>query len=303
MQQLDEGANIQQMANEYGVSKEQYSDTEKNAPSIQQQSDNYDIKRKRNFRYDILESCLHKWFVEKRALENILTDNLLLEKAKEMHEEVGGPDNFHASRGWLWLFKLRHGIRNVRMHGEKSESDLDCANKFIGELSQFLLEEDTEIEHMDKTGLMWKALPQRTLIHRKEQRAEGKKVKKDRATIVFCANAAGTHKLPPLFIIKFTKPRTPKHYVTNLSVIYRSQRNAWMDEKLFNDRFMNHFKPREQKQHLNEGRFGKVLLLVDSCRRNTICIENGKIQVSKLCFCAKYDILDSIHVSRCNRNV
>ena len=74
-----------------------------------------------------------------------------------MHEEVGGPDNFRASRGWLWRFKLRHGIRNVGIHGGKSEADLDGANKFIGELSQFLLEEDIKIEDMDKTGLMWKA--------------------------------------------------------------------------------------------------------------------------------------------------
>ena len=50
------------------------------------------------------------------------------------------------------------------MHGEKSKADLDGANKFIGELSQFLLEEDIEIEDvysMDETDLMWKALPQR----------------------------------------------------------------------------------------------------------------------------------------------
>ena len=287
VQQLEEGATIKQVANEYGVSERTIQRCRKNAPSIQQQSDHPDMKRKRNLRYDSLDSRLYKWFVEKRALGDILTDNLLLEKAKALHEEFGGPGNFRASRGWLWRFKLRHGIRNVGIHGEKSEADLDGANKFVGELSQFLLEEDIEIEdvyNMDETGLMWKALPQRTLIHRKEQRVEGKKVKKDRVTVAFCANASGTHKLPPLFIIKFTKPRTPKHCLTNLSVIYRSQRNAWMDEKLFNDRFMNHFKPSAQKQHLNEGRVGKVLLLVVSCRRNTLCIETWKDPGFKVMF-------------------
>ena len=94
-----------------------------------------------------------------------------------MHEGVGGPVNFRASRGWLWRFKLRHGIRNVGIHGEKSEADLDGANKFIGELSQFLLEEDIEIEDMEKTGLMWKALPQGILIHRKEQRSRHQKTR------------------------------------------------------------------------------------------------------------------------------
>ena len=55
-------------------------------------------------------------------------------KAKALHEEVGGPANFCASCGWLWHFKLHHGIRNVGMLGEKSETDLNGANKFIGEL-------------------------------------------------------------------------------------------------------------------------------------------------------------------------
>ena len=96
-----------------------------------QQSDR-DTKWKRNLLYDNLDSRLHKRFVEKRELGDILTDNLLLEKMKALHEEVGGPANFRASRGWLWHFKLRHGICNMGMHGEKSEADLDGANKFIG---------------------------------------------------------------------------------------------------------------------------------------------------------------------------
>ena len=59
---------------------------------------------------------------------------------------------------------------------------------------------------MNKAGLTWKALPQRTLIHRKEQRVEGKKVKKGRVTVTFCAIGAGTHKLRTLFIKKLAKP-------------------------------------------------------------------------------------------------
>ena len=92
---------------------------------------------------------------------------------------------------------------------------------------------------MNETGLMWKALPQRTLIHRKEQRVEGNKVKKGRVTVAFRANAAGTHKLCTLFVNKLAKPRALKHCLNNLSVAYRSQRNAWMDKKLFSDWFIN----------------------------------------------------------------
>ena len=99
MQQLEEVATIQQMANEYGVSKRTIQQYRKNAPSIQQQSDHLDTKRKRNLLYDSLDSSLHKRFVEKRALGDILTDNLLLEKAKALHEEVGGLANFRASCG------------------------------------------------------------------------------------------------------------------------------------------------------------------------------------------------------------
>ena len=71
-----------------------------------------------------------------------------------------------------------HGIRNVGIHGEKSEPDLDGANKFIGELSQFLLEEDIIIEDMDKRGLMWKAHKE----HSSTEKINERKIKKLRRT-------------------------------------------------------------------------------------------------------------------------
>ena len=83
-----------------------------------------------------------------------------------MHEWVGGPANFHA-RG---ISNYAMAYVNVGMHGEKSKADLDGANKFIGELTQFLLEEDIKIEDMDKTGLMWKAHKENTSTGKSNER-------------------------------------------------------------------------------------------------------------------------------------
>ena len=88
-----------------------------------------------------------------------------------------------------------------------------------------------QIYNADKTGLLWKCLPQRTLVSCRKKSAPGFRKAKDHLIALGCTNATGTDKLKPGLIGKSAKPRCFKHVNMNvmnvLPVSYKSQRNAW----------------------------------------------------------------------------
>lgn len=68
-----------------------------------------------------------------------------------------------------------------------------------------------QIYNADETGLLWKCLPQRTLVSCREKSAPGFNKAKDRLTVLGCTNATGTHQLKPILLGKSAKPRCFKH--------------------------------------------------------------------------------------------
>ena len=96
----------------------------------------------------------------------------------------------------------------------------------------------SQVYNCDETGLYWKALPSKTLASRKEDKAPGYKVSKDRLTILACANATGDHnyKLRLIMIGKAKNPRALKtlsHSAFPLK--YTNQKSAWMTSEIFKD--------------------------------------------------------------------
>lgn len=79
-----------------------------------------------------------------------------------------------------------------------------------------------QIYNADKTGLLWRSLPRRTLVDSYETGPAGYKLNKDRVTVMVCANADGSHKIPLFIIGKSKNPRC------TMSVHYAGQANAWM---------------------------------------------------------------------------
>ena len=144
---------------------------------------------------------------------------------------------FKASTGWLEKFKTRHGIRNLSIQGEKLSAAEETVEPFLQKLHKVVKEKNLipeQIYNADETGLLWKCLPQRTLVSCREKSAPGFKKAKDRLTVLGCTNATGTHKLKPVLIGKSAKPRYFKHVnMDALPVIYKSQRNAWMNSEIF----------------------------------------------------------------------
>lgn len=87
--------------------------------------------------------------------------------------------------------------------------------------------------------------------------------KKDKEciSIALCANADGSHKLKPLAIGKYAKPRCFKHInLGNLQVIYRNNTKAWMLATLFQE-WLREFNRLIFQKHGGE----RVLLLLNNC--------------------------------------
>lgn len=66
-----------------------------------------------------------------------------------------------------------------------------------------------------------------------------------------------------------------------LPVIYRNQKNAWMDNEIFKDWFMNHFVPKVKKLLAGRGLPEKAVIFVDKCEAH-LCVKVGDIEVSFL---------------------
>ncbi|CAK9820010.1 Tigger transposable element-derived protein 2 [Anthophora quadrimaculata] len=116
---------------------------------------------------------------------------------------------------------------------------------------------------MDESGLLWKAFPKKTLGC--EKSVSGYKMRKDRITIGLCSNVTGNNKMMPLVIYKYRNPRALKHSLHRLPVVFKNQKNAWINRELFIDWYENHFKPSVRRYQLRKGICGKAVLLVDNC--------------------------------------
>ncbi|XP_043258962.1 jerky protein homolog-like [Colletes gigas] len=273
VQQLDGGAPITRVAAKYDVHPATVRRIRRNAATVcQLVEQGAEMRKRKNLRKpanEELDIRLYAWFLEQRALGDPITDLILLEKAIELNKEFGGPSTFKASRGWLWNFKNRHGIRLSNFSSERGEASTTVAQQsFVEEFTRRLVQERIEyknIYNMEETGLVWKALPTRTAIQG-EKEVEGTKLTKDRVTVGFCVNATGSHKLAPLFIHKFKNPRAFKHCKDRLPVIFKSQPRVWMDQEIFGDWYQNHFKPAVREHQTMTGSYGKIILLLDNYR-------------------------------------
>jgi len=156
---------------------------------------------------------------------------MIQEKALFFNHQLGGPDSFKASQGWLEKFKRRFGIRQISVQGESLSANKDGATQFQKELKNIIENGQYSLENIynaDETGFYVKMLPKKTLALMDEKQASGLKDSKERVTIMNCANATGTHKIPLLLIGRTSRPRWFKG-VNHLPLEYRAQTSSWIN--------------------------------------------------------------------------
>ena len=184
------------------------------------------------------------WFTARRAEGKPVTGPILVAKAKFYQTELGFSNiECQFSNGWLRNFKRRHGIRRLDISGETQSADVAAVDSFKIEFENFVKEHNLkpcQIYNADETGLLWRCLPDKTLVGGEEKNPKGFKMNKDRITVLLCSNASGDHKLTPLVIGKSKNPRAFEG-IKNFPVIYNSQSNAWMDAEIFKYWFFSYF--------------------------------------------------------------
>jgi len=202
-------------------------------------------------------------------LENMHRANLpilpsfVIAKAKSIASSLSiSETNFKASWQWLSRFRVRQGLQKMLLHREgaevnKSDPRLLAA---LDDLYAIIAQYDPKnVYNMDKTGLFFHLLPRYNLLMPDEDisTTRGKKKSKDRVSLIVCANAMGTHKIPCALIVKPTAPACIKD--CQWLVPYFNQAKAWMDVetcwKWFNEMFLPEVKKQTRRQ---------VLLLLDN---------------------------------------
>ena len=118
---LDKGEKGTNVAQEFGISKQQISDIRKNKDKILKFSDSIETSEGLNRKSlkladnEQLDKALYTWFIQQRSSGTPISGPLLQEKAKHFSTQLNteaADREFKASTGWLGKFKTRHGIRN-----------------------------------------------------------------------------------------------------------------------------------------------------------------------------------------------
>lgn len=228
-------------------------------------------KRARPAQDQQLEKAVFTWFTQTRSEGTPISGPVIQAQALKMHKQLHGDEEiFGATTGWLQRFKGRHRISQVTIRGEQRSADDEAAASYPQKLAEIIAEEGyngDQIYNCDETGLYYKMLPDKTLATRNDdQRTLGFKQSKDRLTVLLCCNKSGSHKLPPLVIGKFGKPRYFHHVnMTTLPASNTHSKNAWMTSSIFEDWFHEEFVPKVRRHLRLKKMDSKAILLMDHC--------------------------------------
>ena len=161
---------------------------------------------RREGKWPELDAVVYAWYLAIYALghRRIPTTTALLQEGATMIAGRLGITQFSASHGWVRGFLKRFDICNVAMHGQAGEANLALAATTMEKIRRKLEAYPPDrIYNMDETGLLYRCLPSRSYVPRRDRRhARGTRAMRhmDRVTLVLCTNATGTHKLPVAMI-------------------------------------------------------------------------------------------------------
>jgi hypothetical protein len=163
------------------------------------------------------------------------------------------------------------------LHGEGVEVDKNDPELLsaLEELYSIIAQYDLEnVYNMDEIGLFFRLLPRYSILMPNEDisSTRGKKKVKDCVSVIVCANASGTHKIPYVMIGKPKEPTCIKN--RRWPVPYFNQAKAWMDVETcwnwFNEVFVLEVKRRTGRP---------VLLLMDNALGHFDTFERDNIRI------------------------
>ncbi|KAG0426366.1 Tigger transposable element-derived protein 6, partial [Dictyocoela muelleri] len=225
---------------------------------------------KKNFSTQVFDEKLFEWFNNRRQRFCTVQDVNIQEMAMKL-AKIYNVENFKASNGWLYKFKLRHNISSRFIKGESGLVDHENIESFkdiySDKLKSYLPE---NIFNCDETGFYYKCTPSRTLCHKSEDKISGKP-SKERVTLLFCVSMLG-EKLDPLLFGKAKMPFGFKNLdFSKLKIDYSNNSKAWMNLNLFKS-----WLEKLNKKMKLENR--KILLTLDNAPVHPIGLEFSNLE-------------------------
>jgi len=160
---------------------------------------------------------------------------------------------FKASHGYVRGFLERHDICNIAMHEQAGDANLAAAaaggEKIRRRLDAY---PPDRIYSMDETGLLYKCLPSRSYVPRRDRRsARGTKAMRsiDRFTLVLCTNVTRSHELPVAMVGTANKPLCFRGEGNASPLPYFAQKKAWMDKYVYAQWWQTVFLPAVRERH------------------------------------------------------
>jgi hypothetical protein len=139
-------------------------------------------------------------------------------QAVQFNRLLGRDETFKVYDGWLWKWKVWHGICQFNIEGESASGDSAAAARFPESLRKAIANggyTDEQLYNCDETALYYKLLPNKSLDFKKAPSKVSMKTNKERVTLLLCAINTGYHKLKPLCIGKSRSPLCFKHVNMN----------------------------------------------------------------------------------------
>ncbi|XP_045411434.1 uncharacterized protein LOC123641040 [Lemur catta] len=142
LEKLDSGVSVKRLAEEYGVGMTTIYDLKKQKDKLLKfyaESDEQKLMKNRKTLHKAknegLDRVLKEWIRQRRSEHLPLNGMLIMKQAKIYHNELKIEGNCEYSTGWLQKFKKRHGIKFLKICGDKASTDCKATEKFMNEFS------------------------------------------------------------------------------------------------------------------------------------------------------------------------
>ena len=103
-----------------------------------------------------LDWALYLWFQARRSEGKAVSGPSLINEAKMLKNDLGIEGECTFSMGWLRNFKERHGIRRLKVQGERQSADHDAASNFREEFRRLIKEHNVtpeQVYNVNETAL------------------------------------------------------------------------------------------------------------------------------------------------------
>ena len=134
LKKLHEGSSIKSLCTTYNIGKSTIYDIKKNKEELlkfYRDADEPNLLAKRKTMHygknEDVDKVLMEWIRQRRSESFPLNRNIIMAQAKKFHEELKLENNCDYSHEWFNRFKPRHGLRLLKISGEKAAADTESA--------------------------------------------------------------------------------------------------------------------------------------------------------------------------------